>query len=163
MRKSRTMQNSTPRPPVVTKLKGLGKSARWSQWTRESPRSRKWSLSPISTAPCERNTVDHTRLTTRVIVVVLILMALPPKGMGAQVTRISPNILASNVRMTKSAKGLILPRSSARKSRKPFASSQASTRNVAQMTKTVTVILTTVHDAAGQIAQGKLICVRNIN
>ncbi len=107
--------------------------------------------------------VGHTSTTTCVIVVVLIPTALPPKGMGAQVTQTSPDIQVSNVYMTKSAKGPILPSSSARKSRKPFASSQASTRNVVQMTQTVTVIPTTVHEAAGQIAQGNLICVGNVN
>jgi hypothetical protein len=49
------------------------------------------------------------------IVVVSIQTALPPKGMGAQVTCISQDNLASNVRMTKSTKGLISPRSSARR------------------------------------------------
>ena len=90
-------------------------------------------------------------------------MALPSKEMGAQEMQERVDTLTSIAQRKASMKELILLRSFERKSGKLSASNPTSTKSIVAMSTKVTASLMTVHQGAGQIAQGNQLSVRNLN
>jgi hypothetical protein len=104
--------------------------------------------------PCVRNMVGCTNHTSLVTAISSIPMVLLSKGMGVQEAHEGRN---HSIQIEH--KGENFDQIISKEVKKAFHKQSHKPRNVVQMTLKVTVIPTTVREAAGRIAQGNNTCV----